>query len=219
MGLVREVLFDPGTALQRAKSEHNMTTPLILVLLSSLIATIAVFMNLMPVLEISQEGDIGLITAIMVFFVTAISILFMGYLVKITATTLTGKGGYFEGLTAMAFSGFLSSVGALILAIIIFIGGFLGTALDEFLITGAFLFIGTLVFVVFIALSFAVMFRAIKELFETNYTVALITAICVYLSLMLLVTVFLIVPLLAIMQIFTMMMGMSTAIGPTMPMT
>ncbi|MBI4175785.1 MAG: YIP1 family protein [Candidatus Aenigmarchaeota archaeon] len=99
--------------------------------------------------------------AIGVFFIVFVGGLFYGWLARLAFTTLGGKGGYFEGLTAVAIPAKLMSIGFLIAAIFTYVPA----------IGGVVAFLALLIFGV---LAYAMLIRASKELFSVDMVTAFV---------------------------------------------
>lgn len=108
-----------------------------------------------PQIAASAVGMGTLNLAIGMFFGVLIGGLFMGWIMKLIMNVLGGKGGYFEGLTTIAYPVMAVSVGILIAMLASYIP-MIGTVIS-FVVLAA-----------FFAIGYASMYRFAKELFDTG---------------------------------------------------
>ena len=96
-------------------------------------------------------------TASWIIVVGALGGLFFGWLIALAANVLGVKGGFFEGLTSVAYSVLYLSM------------GFLITGIFSLLSNPAILLVASFVSVmIFGVMSYMVLFRAVKDLFATD---------------------------------------------------
>ncbi|MCD6478866.1 MAG: YIP1 family protein [Candidatus Diapherotrites archaeon] len=170
-----DMLFDIDTALQKAKQEHSLGKTIGIALIASVLIGIAsgLLVSQFPSRVSAMATSLSALTtlgtgflAVVVFILVFLLILLMGLVTELVANALGGKGTYFSGLTAVSYSSFVSAIGC-----------FLGALLNFVPVIG--LVIGVVVALIFFPLSMAVLYRSIKELFETDMITAFITVACV----------------------------------------
>jgi hypothetical protein len=166
-----DIFVEPGKALQRIKSEHSLGKTVGVALLTAVLFAIAIplfFINLSPSLAAPRPlGVVGpVLLAVAVFIFTFLGLLLTGFVTELVANALGGKGTYFSGLSAVSYSSFIAAVGFIIGTILSFIP-FIGIA------------IAAIVMLIFLPLSIAVCYRAVKELFEMDMITAFVTVACI----------------------------------------
>src|SRR3989344_796255 len=94
-----DILKNPVKSIAAAKKRKNMGKSLLAALESS------VLLGLAGAIFLSGFSLAGSVTAAITVFLTAlIGILLFGIVVHVSATTLGGKGKYFEGLTSVVYA-------------------------------------------------------------------------------------------------------------------
>jgi hypothetical protein len=100
--------------------------------------------------------------AVGVFLLTFVGTFILGWIVELIATTLGGKGKFYEGLTSVVNAFVVPSIGVLIAAIFIHI---MPVGIGVIFIALA----------VTIALGLATLYRSIKDLFSVDMITAFVT--------------------------------------------
>jgi len=165
----------PGDAVKEIKKKNSMGNSMgVLALAGVLFAITAVIgttrlVSFVPGNEIlGSLGGMGLgVAAVTAFLIVFVGGLFLGWILEIAMTTLGTKGDYFSGLTSIAYPFLILSVSNLLSVIfsyIPYIGGLLA-----FLIT-----------IVLSVMAFALTYRLIKDLFNTDMVTAVIGLLIVW---------------------------------------
>jgi hypothetical protein len=152
------LLYDPVEAVDEAKKMRNFGTSFLVLVVASLFMALAMI--------IGTRG-LAWLPAIILFIVIIVLSLFAGLLTQLAFTTLTGKGGYFEGFTVVVYP-MLAPAAALLIGSILILIPYIGMILSALLMAIAMI------------LGYATFFRAAKELFHTDYVVALIGFIVIW---------------------------------------
>jgi len=201
-----DLVLDPVAVLMKVKQEKNMGFSLGIAALIGLIVAVIVIATVglfafSPLSSSSAVQGMSGVTLVIEFILAAVVVFILevagGLLVSRVMKTLGGTGAFFEGLSAIAVSCFVASISGLIaiFAIITSRIPYLG------LIIGA--IIG-FVALVYFAMSLALFYRSLKELFETDMITAFVgTSI-------LTVAIFVSVYGITVLLIYTM--------GPALPM-
>jgi len=167
-----KILLAPDKAILEAKKQRNLTKSIIVLLISSLLflATTVVYYW-----STNKLGDLlkpDFPVAIYAFIVPFVGSLFLGIVLVLIINTLGGNGVYFDGLTSLSYSLLPLSIGIFLLITINSLTMTI-TDMNINMITGLIAFaIGTF----FTAESVAIMYRTIKELFETDMITAFVGA-------------------------------------------
>lgn len=157
-----DILRNPAKSIAAAKSKRNMNHTL-----KVLLETCVIF-GLAAGVIVAKTGlfDILLAGSILtVFLMTLIGILLLGLVVHVTASTLGGKGKYFEGLTAVAYSMLPLSIGFFVVSLLAWAPFTIGIQIIVIALT--------------FALGISMLHRAIKELYRTDMITA---SIAVFIS-------------------------------------
>lgn len=165
-----DVLTSPLDAIQRAKKNKSMKDTLLLLLVASVFLAIAVLLQNAS-FNASAFQAAGL-TLVLGFAGTA----FMALLLQLSLHILTTKGGYFEALTTLTYGMFITSCGMLAASVV----GLLSMAGQTFAMVGAFL--GGLVLLFALIMSYSVSLKAGMELFNTDILTVVIAILIVHLS-------------------------------------
>lgn len=178
-----KMLLDPGAALMQAKKEKSLGLSVGLLVVAAVLFAIFVAVagqNFASSISLLGQGTAARLAgalagalALTAFVLVFVGGLFYGYIVQLVMNTLGGKGQYFEGLTPVAYTSFLVSVGMLV-----------GWILSNIPTIGAVL--GAAVAVIFGALGIAAFFRGVKELFGVDYLTALIGSLVIQSSVLVL---------------------------------
>lgn len=161
-------LLNPVETILKAKEEKDMVRSILILLVASVLLGLAAAIAILAVplgdLDIPTGGFMAIgagIMAVVVFILVFIAGLFSGLVLRLVFTILGGEGTYFEGLTVVAYSLLPLSIGMIVTSLAIhvpFVGGII-----------AFVF-----FAIFSAVAYATMYRAAKELFETDMITAFV---------------------------------------------
>lgn len=149
------ILRDPVKSLLAAKSKRNMNRTL-----KVLIEACVIFAIAAGVL-VAKTGLLGILLAgsiVTVFLMTLVGFLLFGLVVHIAASTLGGKGKYYEGLTTVAYSMLPVSIGFLVIALLSWAPLTIGIQL--------------IVIAVTLALGISMLHRGVKELYRTDMVTA-----------------------------------------------
>ena len=166
---IGEFFKSPESVIKRTKKEKSMSkTVAYQFLVSALFAIstyIAAYKMQIPSKFVSTQALAQMIIspallAVVCFFTGFLGFFFAGFVTEIVMNTLGGKGRYFEGLTTGVYSMVPPSFGTLAAVLLATIPG------------GAIL--GMIVATITIALGYAIFYRALKELFNTDMVTALI---------------------------------------------
>ncbi len=166
---IGEFFKSPESVIKRTKKEKSMSkTVAYQFLVSALFAIstyIAAYKMQIPGKFVSTQALAQMIIspallAVVCFFTGFLGFFFAGFVTEIVMNTLGGKGRYFEGLTTGVYSMVPPSFGTLAAVLLATIPG------------GAIL--GMIVATITIALGYAIFYRALKELFNTDMVTALI---------------------------------------------
>lgn len=166
----------PGEIVKDVKKRKSLGNSIgILALAGVLFAITAVIgtsqlINLVPGNEIlANLGGMGLgIAAVIAFLIVFIGGLFLGWLLQLTMNTLGTKGNYFSGVSSIAYPFLILSVSNLAAALLSFIPSFIGPLLS-FLVT-----------IILGVMAFALTYRMIKDLFNTDMITAFIGLLVVW---------------------------------------
>ncbi len=153
-----DILKSPVSAIEKSRKE-SMGYAVKVMLVASLIfaAAAGVFAaKLLPAANIILFASI-----FAVFILAVMSITLIALAVEMAAVILGGKGGYYEGLASVSLSSFVFSIGTLIASLLLLIP--FGIAVAVVILVPTF------------AVSIAVLYRAIKELFRTDMITSFVT--------------------------------------------
>ncbi|MBI4895393.1 MAG: YIP1 family protein [Candidatus Aenigmarchaeota archaeon] len=154
--MVRKHISKPAEAILESKKKKDIKSSLVYLLLSSVLMALA---GSIATAKISIQTS--MIVGVGMFLMIFIGSLIIGWLIQLIATTLGGKGGYKEGLTAITNALVVPSIGAVAVAIFSYVP-FLGIPLIF------------LTLAVSLSIGIAVFYRSIKELFSTDMITAFI---------------------------------------------
>jgi len=165
------LITKPGDALKAMKKEKNLNKSIGILAIAGILFGISVLIsgtslaNLVPQMQAWMTGTY--LAALITFLFVFIGGLFLGWLLKITMTTLGTKGNYFSGLTAVAYPAFILSVAGIISALVSYIP-YIGSVLAFF------------VTVILACIAFSLTYRTIKDLFATDVVTAFIGLLIVW---------------------------------------
>ena len=146
-----DILRNPVKSLATAKKSRNMNKTLLALVESSILFALA---TAVLVAKSGLYPQLLIMSTTAVFFVMLIGTLLMGIIVHISASTLTSKGKYFDGLTSVVY-------GMLPISL-----GFFATSLLTFIPFSAGLQI--IVLAITLASGVSTIYRGIKELYGTD---------------------------------------------------
>lgn len=159
-----ELIRNPGSSLARARKSRNMSKSVNVLLTSSFLLSVALVFAVFRVSALSATPLMIVSLGAVAFFMTILLAMVFGWTTQIIATTVGGKGRYYEGFTAVAYSIFAPSLGLLVASLMTVAPGTWPISL-------------TILFPSF-ALGVATFYRGVKELFrmDTPSTMATIAA-------------------------------------------
>jgi len=162
--------FMPGEMISKAAKKRDIVNSVLVLLVASILFAVgsALSMTQAQALLSAVPFDAGTI-AVSVFFIVLIGGLFFGWVVALTVKALAGKGGFFEGLTSVAYSMLYLSKGMFLAAIFTLIPNAAVTAVLSFA-----------AIIIFGVLGYATLFRGIKELFGTDLLTAFIAVSVIF---------------------------------------
>jgi hypothetical protein len=111
-------IFSPLTAIDAAKKERNMTKTMWMLVVSSLLMGVAA---LIIALQLGTEIVISILILVGFAIGIFLSNLFNAWIYQFTINTISGKGTYYDTLTALTNSAFVMSVGIFIASILLLI--------------------------------------------------------------------------------------------------
>ena len=153
------ILKTPGDAIKKAQKAKNMGETTLILIIEWVLAAIAVFILTARFGTIGAFG--GGAAAFTIFISGVVVTAIIGYLLKVTMTTLGGRGKFFEGLTAITYTLLPIMVGLLIATILSYIPLF-GAAL------------AFLVMAILGVMGIAILYRATKDFFRVDMITALV---------------------------------------------
>jgi len=109
-----ELIRNPGSSLARARKSRNMSKSVNVLLTSSFLLSVALVFAVFRVSALSATPLMIVSLGAVAFFMTILLAMVFGWTTQIIATTVGGKGRYYEGFTAVAYSIFAPSLGLLV---------------------------------------------------------------------------------------------------------
>ena len=171
--MVGKHLSRPAEAILESKKRRSTGKTFVYLILSSvLIALAAAIATAKATLLLGAVGTASVVIAIGVFLLVLVGGLIVGWLIQLIATTLGGKGRYYEGLTSVTNSLIVPAIGAVAAAILSYVP-YIGLPL-VFLVLAITLSIGV-----------ASLYRSVKELFSTDMITAFVVVSVLTLALIL----------------------------------
>lgn len=167
-----DYLKNPSGAIEEIKEKEMHEGSVGIMALAAILFAInsAIALNLLNMMPVSVTGpsfvvkilNMGMVNlGVLVFFTVFLGGLFFGWVTKTIMNLLGGEGGYFEGLTTIAYPVLAATVGILVAMVLSYIP-----------------VVGTLLAFITIAVSFSVayasMYRFAKELFDTDMITAFV---------------------------------------------
>jgi len=178
MGIL-SLFSNPPQAIIEAKKSKSMGMTMVVLLFSAvLIAILVAIITAMSTRSYSSwdyyssyhsqvNAAAAIVGAFAAFMGVFLGTLFGGYLVSVVMKTLGGSGGFFEGLTSLAYSLYVPSVAIFIMGLLILGGAAAGGA-------GAIMvFVGMVVLIWGVVIGMATFYRSLKELFSTDMVTAI----------------------------------------------
>ena len=183
MGMM-SLFTNPAEAIMQAKATRSMGTAILLLLIVSVL--LAISAGVTTAVRTSSYSSYGygsyyrpqteaggiVISAFVTFMGVFLGGLFLGYLTSVAMKTLSGTGGFFEGVASIAYSIFVPGI-TLFVAGLLSLGGAASrdaTAMSAVTLLGAVLILWGAI------LGFATLYRSLKELFSTDMITAYVGA-------------------------------------------
>ncbi len=154
-----DIIRNPSKALADAKKKNSMGKTLTVLLEASILMGLAA--GVLAAKAGLFDTTLVLSSIIAVFLASVIGILLFGLIIYITATTLGGRGKYFEGLTSTAYALLPISAGMFIISLLAWVPFALGLQI--------------IVLAVTLALGISILHRGIKELYKTDMVTSFVT--------------------------------------------
>ncbi len=145
------ILRNPVKSLAAAKKNRNMNKTLLALVESSVLFALA---TAVLVAGTGFAAELLLTSAAAVFFVMLVGLLLLGLVVHISASTLTGKGRYFDGLTPVVYGTLPVSLGFFLTSLVSFVPFSAGLQIVILAIT--------------LAAGISTVYKGIKELYSTD---------------------------------------------------
>ncbi|MCX6815572.1 MAG: YIP1 family protein [Candidatus Aenigmarchaeota archaeon] len=156
-----DILKNPVSALEKAKKSKNTNKSIIVLAESAILFALTSIVAIMKGTGFAPASySLVAVSAIIIFLVILIFSMIIGYAMKIIVNILGGKGGYYEGLTAISYS-------LMPVSVAVFVSSLLS------LVTGGPI-IGIIVLIIGFASGISLLYRSIKELFKTDMLTAFI---------------------------------------------
>ena len=152
-----DIIKNPAKSLAEAKKKRDINKTLIILVENAVLFAVAAGLI---VARTGLAGGLLLTSVSAAFLFVLIGALLFGLVVQISATTLGGKGQYFEGLTSVVYSLTPISAGIFVVALLSLIPFTAG--------------IQIIVMALSFALGFSLIYRGIKELYKTDMITAFV---------------------------------------------
>jgi hypothetical protein len=162
------ILKDSAKSINEAKKKRNVNKTLMVLTESAIIFGISAAIVLFGTGVAAAQL---LLPAFSMFALIIVFGLLTGIVIHVATTVLGGRGKYFEGLTAVAYSLVPASIGVLISSVLLFVPYSIG--------------VQVIVFAVAFAMTLGILYRSIKELYGTDMIVSFVSVSVVMLSLIL----------------------------------
>jgi hypothetical protein len=157
--------MNPVAMLAKAKKKQDITSSVLVLFSASVIFGVAGALGLsgMRLLTALTGTNLALV-ALSVFTLVFVTGLFFGWILQTVAAIIgTKNSSFFSGLTSVAYSLLYLSIGFLLSAIFGFIPNVMGVMVSSFASL-----------VVFGAIGYSTLLRAVRELFETDLLTAFV---------------------------------------------
>ncbi len=183
MGIM-SLFTNPANAILEAKKTRSMGSTMLVLLISALL--LAILVGIVTALTTRSSYTYGyysgyggnslntaavgivVIGAFTTFMAVFLGGLFAGYLISVAMRTLGGTGGFFEGLTTIAYALYVPSIALFIMGLLAagaaMVGG-MGVVM---------IMVGMVVLMWGVILGIATFYRSLKELFSTDMVTALV---------------------------------------------
>jgi len=179
MGIM-SLFTNPANAILEAKKTRSMGSTMLVLLISALL--LAILVGIVTALTTRSSytysyysyGSSGpniaavVIGAFTTFMAVFLGGLFAGYLISVAMRTLGGTGGFFEGLTTVAYALYVPSIALFIMGLLA-TGAVLAGGMGVVMIM-----VGMVVLMWGVILGIATFYRSLKELFSTDMVTALV---------------------------------------------
>ena len=164
MKIVRELLTNPISPIKKARKKKNLIEVMNVLVLSSIITALSIGIVVLKLysspltgLELYISAAVAAVVFMIVFFMLSL----FGFIIKIIAVNLGGRGKYLEGLTCIAYASIAPSIGILISSLMLYV---------PFNII-----ISAVIVAVTTALGLSTLYRSVKELFRMDMITTLVT--------------------------------------------
>ena len=171
MKIVRELLTNPISPIKKARKKKNLIEVMNVLVLSSIITALSIGIVVLKLysspltgLELYISAAVAAVVFMIVFFMLSL----FGFIIKIIAVNLGGRGKYLEGLTCIAYASIAPSIGILISSLMLYV---------PFNII-----ISAVIVAVTTALGLSTLYRSVKELFRMDMITTLVTVFMTMLS-------------------------------------
>jgi len=156
--------MNPGELLIKAKKKKDITNSILVLVSTSIIFSVwaAISVSRASILPSVMGFNITSV-AVSTFGLVFVAGLFFGWILKLIANGLGAKGGFFEGLTSVSYSLLYLSVGFLLSGLF----SYIPSAPVVMILSFASI-------VVFGALGYVTLFRAIREFFSVDLLTAFV---------------------------------------------
>lgn len=155
-----DILKSPVSAIEKSRKK-SMGYAIKVMLMASLVFAASAGVFALKLLSAANIIIILFTSVFAVFVFAVVSITLIALAVEMAASILGGKGGYYEGLASVSLSSFIFSIGTLIASLLLLVPFGMVVAL--------------VILVPTFAVSIAVLYRAIKELFRTDMITSFVT--------------------------------------------
>lgn len=154
-----DIIKNPAKSIMDAKKRGSMKKTGLVVIETAVLFALSAGIPAAAVMT----GVLLLGLIVSVFLISVIAMLLLGLILNVSATTLGGKGKYFEGLTAAAYSFNPPSIGIFIASLLTFVPLSAG--------------IQIIALAVSFALGLSLLYRSVKELYRTDMITAFIVVL------------------------------------------
>lgn len=166
-----ELIRNPGSSLARARKSKDMGKSVNVLLTSSFLASVSLIFAVFRVSATSVTPLMIVSLGAVAFFMTILMAMIFGWTTQIIATTVGGKGKYYEGFTTVVYSLFAPSLGLLAASL-------MTVAPGTWPISMSILFPS-------FALGVATFYRGVKELFRLDTPSSMATVAATIISFLL----------------------------------
>lgn len=150
--------MNPGDMIANAKKKRDMLGSILVLVAASIVFAVSAAMTISTSSVLASVSAVNMGTvAVAVFGMVFLGGLFLGWLLSLAANVLGTKGGFFEGLTSVAYALLYLSMGFLL-------SGLFALTSNPFLMLVA-SFVSVMTFGV---IGYMTMFRAVRDLFGVD---------------------------------------------------